>query len=199
MEKHSVSTEEPPRKAFLRERFKARCFERAQKDRERKLSGKRMMSQDLSSDGLDALMDCEDEEDDDTILNDEFFSRIVASAKKKTRHAFRVSYALEVGSSLDPELDDINQWEHELQDEPELSPSDLEALELEAYAREAELFEQSQSQNQAEIDLLEGIPLDDIFSLSDLEDYEPEENDFTWLQKGKGKQREVVEDVDMDI
>lgn len=64
-----ASTEEPPRKTILRERFKARCIEKANQDRARKINGKRR-AMDLSSDGFDELMDCEEEEDDEEVMND---------------------------------------------------------------------------------------------------------------------------------
>ena len=38
----------------------------------------------------------------------------MANASRKEQHAYRVSYAHEVGSSFDPDLDDINSWEQEL-------------------------------------------------------------------------------------
>lgn len=59
---------EAPQKQFLRERFRARCFERAARDRERKINGKRPMLSEPSSD-----MECEDEDDEegDSLLNDE--------------------------------------------------------------------------------------------------------------------------------
>lgn len=62
--------EEPPHKAFLRERFKARCLERAVKARERAIRGKRLKSE-VSSDGFDfdEGMDC-DEEDEDEVDED---------------------------------------------------------------------------------------------------------------------------------
>jgi hypothetical protein len=58
---------------LLRERFKARCLERAQKARERAVKGKRWDDgSDRSSDGFDEAMDCGDEEDgDDMIMGDE--------------------------------------------------------------------------------------------------------------------------------
>ena len=39
----------------------------------------------------------------------------MASAKHKQQHNFRLSYQLEVGSSFDPDMEDISRWEHELQ------------------------------------------------------------------------------------
>ena len=66
----TMAVEEPPHKTILRDRFRARCLERAVKDRERKIKGKRRASE-PSSDGPDETMDWDDEEDDDeSILND---------------------------------------------------------------------------------------------------------------------------------
>lgn len=39
----------------------------------------------------------------------------MASAKHKAQYKFRVSYQLDVGSSFDPDMEDIDRWEHELQ------------------------------------------------------------------------------------
>ncbi|KAI0711271.1 hypothetical protein C8Q76DRAFT_622983 [Earliella scabrosa] len=111
----SAPTEEPPRKAFLRERLQARCLERAQKKRERAIAqGRRHMSSEPSSDGLEDMMD-EDDEDEENMLNDELFRRIVESAKRKERHGYRLSYACDVGSSFDPDMEDPKEWEDELQ------------------------------------------------------------------------------------
>lgn len=77
----NVPTEEPPRKVILRERFKARCIERANRDRERMARGKRRAI-DLSSDGADEFMD-EDEEDDEAVMND--------PARSETRRCHRNS------------------------------------------------------------------------------------------------------------
>ena len=72
-----VGSTEEPQKAFLRERFKARCLERAKKDRERarrRVSGSRSSDGSISggsSDG-DAEMESEDEgEDEETMMEDE--------------------------------------------------------------------------------------------------------------------------------
>ena len=62
---------EAPRKAILRERFKAKCLERAHHDRARRASGRRGLSSDASSDGFDADMDDADEDEDMEFLNDE--------------------------------------------------------------------------------------------------------------------------------
>ncbi|TFK90336.1 hypothetical protein K466DRAFT_484937 [Polyporus arcularius HHB13444] len=152
------SSEEPPRKAFLKERLQARCIERAQKKRERAIArGSRHLSSDASSDGLDELMD-EDDEDEEVMLNDSFFQRIVESAKRKERHQYRLSFAQDVGSSFDPDMEDPAEWETELRGGPiSTTPDDLLAEELEAYAAEAELN-------------LDDLDVNEIFSLSDFED-----------------------------
>lgn len=64
------NTEETTGKKLLRDRFRARCLERALKERERKIAGKRRLS-DWSSDGPDEMMDFDDDEDEDeSMLND---------------------------------------------------------------------------------------------------------------------------------
>ncbi|KAI0826530.1 hypothetical protein BC628DRAFT_237963 [Trametes gibbosa] len=161
----AVPTEEAPRKAFLRERLKARCIERAVRKRERAIQrGSRHLSSGGSSDGVDEMMD-EDEEDEDVMLNDELFRRIVESAKSKQRHAYRLSYAYDVGSSFDPDMEDPQSWEEDLgvPQTTSVSPDDLLDEELEAYAAVADLD-------------LDDLPIDEIFSVSDLEDYDPNED-----------------------
>jgi hypothetical protein len=34
--------------------------------------------------------------------------------KRKDKHAYRLSYAYEVGSSFDPDMEDVARWEREL-------------------------------------------------------------------------------------
>lgn len=67
---------------------------------------------------FDDEMDCDAEETDEDVLQDELFRRIVESANHRARHAFRLSYSLEVGSSFDPDLEDVSVWESELRAEP---------------------------------------------------------------------------------
>ena len=45
----------------------------------------------------------------------QLFRRIMTSARKKQNHNFCLSYQLEVGSSVDPDMEDISGWEDELQ------------------------------------------------------------------------------------
>ncbi|KAG6813900.1 hypothetical protein H0H92_005749 [Tricholoma furcatifolium] len=166
-----------PQKTLLREKFRARCFERAAKARERAIQGRRSFGE-PSSDGFDEVMDAEDDvEDDEDIMQDELFRRIVQHANRRTRHSYRLSYADEVGSSFDPNLENVEEWESELitpgptssqqavgrsLDEEELTPEDLDDEELEAYAEECV--------RRAALADFEDLPEEELFSLSDVED-----------------------------
>jgi len=150
---------ENPRSALLRDRLRQRCASRAQEARTKRVERERRRNG-LSSDGEDMSMES-DEEDDDDVLNDELFRRIIASAKHKQRHSYRLSFQDEVGSSLDPDMEDIAELERALQEGGPLSdppPSDLDEediAELAAQAEEAELW--------ADIDVAHPIlSLDDI-------------------------------------
>ncbi len=87
------ATEEPARKAFLRERLKARCLERAAKKRDRALArGRRHLSSDPSSDGIEEMMD-EDDEGEDTMLNDEVRPASPTLYSLRSRRPLRVDGA----------------------------------------------------------------------------------------------------------
>ncbi|KAJ3481039.1 hypothetical protein NLI96_g7940 [Meripilus lineatus] len=181
----AASAGETPRTAVLRERLKARCIERARQDREEKLKRKRaLLSSEPSSEGFDETMDYEDEddEDEDAVFNDELFRRIMSSMNHKRQHQYRLSYACDVGSSFDPELDDVEEWENELQEETSMEPApeDLSEEELALYAGECDLH-------------LEDLQYEDIFSLSDLDDIPPE------ADTGGGNSAIPPEDVEMEM
>ncbi|PFH49388.1 hypothetical protein AMATHDRAFT_63366 [Amanita thiersii Skay4041] len=161
---------EDPYKAFLRQKFHARCLERAAKAREEQVRRRRYSSQhppsEASSDGFDDAMDEDDEdEDDETVMQDELFRRMMVNANRKMKHAYRVSYVLEVGSSFDPELEDVGRWEAELKggeptcSEEAVPPPDLIDEEIAAYAEELSAL--------ADFD---DIPEDELFTWSDFED-----------------------------
>ncbi|KAI0826439.1 hypothetical protein BC629DRAFT_1456323 [Irpex lacteus] len=118
----------------------------------------------------------------------QFFSRIMASAKRKQQHSYRVSYSHEVGSSFDPDMEDPEEWEHELKEDVlEEGPDDeFTEEELAAYAVEREL--------------LEGLTEEDIFSYSDIDDlsYLDEEESHDPSSKGKQRARESA-DVEMEM
>ncbi|KAK0233867.1 hypothetical protein IW262DRAFT_1452422 [Armillaria fumosa] len=137
-----ASTPEQSQKEFLRQRFKTRCFQRAAKARECAVKRKRH----ADSDDVFDTMDDDKEETEDEVLKDEFFQRIVEHANRRTQHAYKLSYANEVGSSLDPDMEDLGAWEAELHDSEsqslhrreELTPDEREIAELQAYADECE-------------------------------------------------------------
>ncbi|TFK25342.1 hypothetical protein FA15DRAFT_668572 [Coprinopsis marcescibilis] len=121
------TTPEDPQRAFLRERFKRRCFERATKARENAVKAKRRDCGELgawnrrrknaNTVGDDAGMEEEDsdlESDTEEIMNDELFRRIMLNVNRKWQHSNRVSFQNEVGSSLDPDMEDVTRWEQEL-------------------------------------------------------------------------------------
>ncbi|KAJ2928441.1 hypothetical protein H1R20_g8650, partial [Candolleomyces eurysporus] len=151
----NIDVDEDPRRAFLRERFKKRYFARATKAREKAVKARRrrvegtedyFATEDEESDdgGIGgirkskgkgkAISDDEDmddeEEGEEEILNDELFSRIVANMNRKMQHAYRVSYAHEIGSSFDPDIEDVSRWEEELQAEPRTFPASSSATSL---------------------------------------------------------------------
>ena len=130
----------------------------------------------------------------------------MASARRKRQHAYRLSYSQDVGSSFDPDMEDPTAWEDELKglftdssihilpltaglDDPlEEIPEDLDDEELAAYAAEREL--------------LEGLSEEDIFSYSDLEDFD--EHDVERLLDASSKSKQPPQsldntDVDMEM
>lgn len=179
-------TPENPQKTFLRDRFKARCLERAQKQRHDKVQKQRTHS---SSDLFyDAEMDCDEDEDDELVMQDELFRRIIANTAYKQNHSYRLSYSYDVGSSFDPDMEDVNRWESELQAMPpdsySVTPEDLEQEEIEAYAAEYE--------NLQELSDL-GVTVDDFSAWSDIEDTPVPSSQMT------DKAGRSSEDDDMDM
>jgi len=76
-------------------------------------------------------LDADEDESDEAVMQDEaclitlilspiihalsqLFRRIMRNAEHRSQHAYRVSYALEVGSSVDPDMEDVAGWENEL-------------------------------------------------------------------------------------
>ncbi|KAN0136836.1 hypothetical protein V8E53_005277 [Lactarius tabidus] len=169
-----------PRDSLLRGRLKERCARRAQQARTKRVEMERRKSA-LSSDCEDVDMDSDEEDNEDTALNDELFRRIIASASQKHRYSYRLSFQNEVGSSIDPDLEDIAAWERSLQDPPVVYESDLppsefdeeEIAERAAQAEEAELW--------AELEL--EAAAHDVFSFTEIPD--------------TGAQADRDEDVDM--
>ncbi|KIK90592.1 hypothetical protein PAXRUDRAFT_831567 [Paxillus rubicundulus Ve08.2h10] len=176
-------TSEDPQKSFLRERFQARCRERAQKLRERAVSSRRS-----SGASSDEFMDCDEEETEDAIMQDELFRRIVQSANHKKQYAYRVSYSLEVGSSFDPDLEDASVWESELREDLassiEPTPDELEEEELREYAQQCDALEDFTDAD---------LAVDDFSAFSDIEDLPLNSS------QGTPRGRKTHQDSDMDM
>ncbi|KAL0570463.1 hypothetical protein V5O48_011490, partial [Marasmius crinis-equi] len=141
------------------------------------------------SDGFDVddsmAMDDENASEDEDDFDDEVLRRVMLNDNRKLKHKYRLSYYASCGDSFDPDLEDPEEWESELQADPEIppssqsepttppSPEELEDAELEAYAEEWE-------RSTALADF-EDIPLDELFGLDD--------SDLDFDTKGKGATR----------
>ena len=44
----------------------------------------------------------------------QLFRRIMANTNRNRKHQYKVSYSLDVGSSFDPDMEDVASWEEEL-------------------------------------------------------------------------------------
>ncbi|KAF9041527.1 hypothetical protein BJ165DRAFT_1307875, partial [Panaeolus papilionaceus] len=174
-------------KAFIRDRFMARCLERATNARERAIKGKRSaMGQ--AEDAMDLGND--QEENDEFLMQDELFRRILRQTNRSQQHAYQVSYYDEVGSSFDPDLEDIGEWERELSKREfgrleNFDPAVLDDEELQAYAEEYAKLEAI-----AEFD---DIPEEELF---DLQWYNESEETPSTQNAGPSTS---PEDDDMDL
>jgi len=159
---------ENSRSALLRDRLRERCARRAQQARTKRVERERRKNG-LSSDGEDMSMESDDENDEDVVLNDELFRRIIASASHKQQYSYRLSFQNEVGSSLDPDMEEAADWERILQagvvppvaDEQDLPSSEFdeeEIAELAAQAEEAELWANLDAGPHANFRDIEDIP-----------------------------------------
>ncbi|KAF8882517.1 hypothetical protein CPB84DRAFT_1750888 [Gymnopilus junonius] len=191
------SAEANPQKALARDRL-TRYLEKVGKAREKNVCGRRFLGAKMSDDDVFA-MDDDEEEDDEDIMQDELFRRIMANTNRKQKHAYNISYAIEVGSSFDPDLEDVSTWERELVDaeahatasntamQPEediLTPDELDEQELQEYAEEyARLAPSIASEDVVE---------DYLFDWSDGEELSP------LPPQGPGTQR-MGDDDNMDI
>lgn len=137
---------------------------------------------------FDSEMECDEDEDDELIMQDELFRRIIANTAHKQNHSYRLSYSYDVGSSFDPDMEDVNQWESELQVTPNdsysVTPEDLEQEEIEAYAAEYVNFQELSDM---------GVSIDDFSAWSDIEDAPVPSSQMM------DKSGQLSEDRDMDV
>ncbi|KAG8871657.1 hypothetical protein FRB97_008428 [Tulasnella sp. 331] len=115
--------EEVPRKALLRDRMKAKCAARIEQDRtkSKKKKSKGLFDQSSSDGGdMDYMMD-EDDEGEDS-MDDPLFLRFMAADMRRDKHRQEYNFQRQVGSSFDPELEDIAEWETYLETGEPASP-----------------------------------------------------------------------------
>ncbi|KAF5350796.1 hypothetical protein D9758_010356 [Tetrapyrgos nigripes] len=154
--------------AVLRDKFRFRCMERAERSRRKAVESKRR-----ARDGDDVFMDDggDDEETDEQLMSDEFYRRIMTNTNLQDRRKALKTFYDHCGS-IDPDMEDAGEWEYHLNgfqpstwspgsSTEELSPEELERAELEAYAEQCEM--------QAAFADFEDVPLEELFSLDDVE------------------------------
>jgi len=150
----------------LRDRLRQRCAHRAQRAHTKRVQRDRRRNGLSSSDGEEMDVESDDDEENEVELglNDELFHRIIDSAKHKHRYSYRLSFQNDVGSSIDPDMDDVAEWERNLQDgslcreEPDLPLSEFDEEEIAERAAEAEEAELWADFNDS----------DTVFGLSDI-------------------------------
>jgi len=104
----------------------------------------------------------------------QLFRRIIRNEKRKNDHAFRLSYELDFGSSIDPNMMDVTEWEAELEEtETPPPPEDLD-YDDEELAALCEEYERHQEETE---------PWDDMFDDDDILNVNIEEPFDTQLQQ----------------
>lgn len=103
-------------KGILRNRFKERCLEQAGKARAKARTASARSHR--SSDGFDQVMNDDTEETDDDIMESELYHRLMLNQAHQQRQALRRSYYAQVGSSFDPDTEDVTAWEQEVNGKP---------------------------------------------------------------------------------
>jgi len=132
--------EDEPAKMLWRERLEQRCRDRVAENRRKSRERGR---------GLDVAADEEMEEDGGDYMDDELIRRAVVSDARRIQRMQEIAYARDVGSSIDPDMEDVDALEREAigeEQDVELEPSpplsalddnDLDPAELyEAYLAE---------------------------------------------------------------
>ncbi|EJT99177.1 hypothetical protein DACRYDRAFT_23794 [Dacryopinax primogenitus] len=109
--------DDEPVKLLWRERLEQRCKDRVANDRRKSRDRER---------GLDTAADQDMEESEIDFLDDELIRRaVVADARRKQRD-LELVYARDVGSSIDPDMEDVDALEREIlaaAQEPDSEPS----------------------------------------------------------------------------
>ncbi|THU96209.1 hypothetical protein K435DRAFT_966058 [Dendrothele bispora CBS 962.96] len=166
--------------ALLRDKFKYKCLERAQKARRRAVNNKRRLQS--GSDDVFMEDDMDEEDTDEQLMSNEFYRRVMTNSNRQDARRRLRTYYDECGSSFDPDLEDVGEWEHELDDShpslpssqmspnnEDLTPEQRDDAELEAYAQEYE--------TQAALADFEDIPLDELLAPDGFSEDDFEEQD----------------------
>ncbi|KIO31926.1 hypothetical protein M407DRAFT_122155 [Tulasnella calospora MUT 4182] len=119
---------EPPVNGFLRDKIMAKCAERVAKDREKaKKREKRKYassSSEAGSSDVEMSSDGEDEDDAKDEVDDSLYLRLMADQNRRDRHNQMYLFERQVGSSFDPDIEDLAEWEED--ERPQEAPEDLE-------------------------------------------------------------------------
>ncbi|KAG8919834.1 hypothetical protein FRC01_001074 [Tulasnella sp. 417] len=122
---------EPPVNGFLRDKIIAKCAARVTKDREKAKEKERQKyassSSEAGSSDVEMSSDGEDEDDTKDEVDDALYMRLMADQNRRERHNQMYLFERQVGSSFDPDIEDLAEWEEE-------EPPQVEALDdLEGY------------------------------------------------------------------
>ncbi|KAG8959146.1 hypothetical protein FRC00_001901 [Tulasnella sp. 408] len=107
----------------------AKCAARVAKDREKvKEREKRKYassSSEAGSSDVEMSSDGEDEDDNKDEVDDSLYQRLMADQKRRERHNQMYLFERQVGSSFDPDAEDLAEWEEDERPQEEI-PDDLE-------------------------------------------------------------------------
>ncbi|KAF8318634.1 hypothetical protein DL93DRAFT_317905 [Clavulina sp. PMI_390] len=104
---------EDAQKAFLREKFQKKCAARAERDRARALDTARSRGS-SSGDHTRGLMSDDMETDDNEAdgMDDPLYAIHMANERKREAYRQKLSFELAVGSSIDPDMEDFEEYEN---------------------------------------------------------------------------------------
>ncbi|KAG8983353.1 hypothetical protein FRB90_006097 [Tulasnella sp. 427] len=107
----------------------AKCAARVTKDREKAQEKERRKyassSSEAGSSDVEMSEDDEDEDENRDEADDSLYQRLMADQRRRERHTQMFLFERQVGSSFDPDIEDLAEWEDN--DElPEAVPEDLE-------------------------------------------------------------------------
>ncbi|GJJ10221.1 hypothetical protein Clacol_004447 [Clathrus columnatus] len=116
--RYSATFDDSPVKLLLRDQFKAHCLERAREKRGKTVKKIRGSNHPFSSDGFDMEgdfdMDEDADEDEDNLFQDELYRRVMMNEMRRSKHSRNLSFELEFGSSIDPNMyEDMDALEEE--------------------------------------------------------------------------------------